>query len=149
MGQNGTENRGLDKDLFDIVREVYDNQSCHQTMGFKVTYLGKGIAGMKTILDPKFSTEGGRVHGGVIATLADSVMGAAAATLGYIYRTLDISLNYLAPVFVENELIAEGYVIHSGKTAPVVESNIFNNEGKLIAKSRATFFRDIKAPNLL
>jgi len=144
MTQSEVENRGLDKEVFDIVRNFYGRQRCHHTMGFEITYLGKGTAGLKMIPDTIFSTDGGRVHGGLIASLADTVMGAAAATTGLLYRTVEMKLNYLAPVFEEVDLIAEGYVVHPGKTLALVEANLFNNEGKLVARSMGTYFNDIK-----
>jgi len=145
MHQSEVENRGLDKDVFDFVRNVFERQYFQQTVGFKFTYLGKGLAGMKMIPDPIFSTGGGRVHGGLIAGLADTVMGVAAATTGQIYRTVEMKLNYLAPVFEEVDLTAEGYVVHPGKTIAVVEANLFNFEGKLVAKSMGTYIRDTKS----
>ncbi len=138
------ENRGLDKDLFDILLSAFERQNCHQTLGFKFTYLGKGTAGIKMVPSPQFSTGAGRVHGGVLAALADTVMGTAAATLGHVYRTAELKINYLAPVYEETEIIAEGHVIHPGKTLAVVEGDLFNRDGKLIAKSIGTFFRDKK-----
>lgn len=143
------ENKGLDQSIFHYVSTRYTAAVCHQTMGFILTYLGKGIAGMKMYPAPMFSTKGGRVHGGIIATLADTVMSAAAATTnGNIYRTVDISLNYFAPVFEVVELRADGYVVHPGNTIAVVEASLYNNEGKLIAKSRGTFIRDKKFASL-
>ena len=60
---------------------------------------------------------GGRIHGGTIATLADTVMGdAVICATGRYCRTMDINITYLAPVFEGNKLIAEGIVIHTGKT---------------------------------
>jgi len=145
MNKIEAENRGLDKDMFDLICNLWDIQTCHQTMGLKITYLGIGVAGMKKSPNSKFSTEGGRVHGGVIATLADTVMGAAASTInGQVYRTVDMNINYFAPAFEENELTAEGCVIHPGNTVAVVEGSLFNNDGKLIAKSRGTFIKDTK-----
>ncbi len=141
MLQIEAENRELEKEIFELVRQVYDNQQCHQTLGFGITYLGKGVAGMKMYPDPVYSTRGGRVHGGIIATLADTVMGAAAATLGQIYRTAELKINYVLPVFEELELVAEARVVHPGKTLAVVEANLFNSEGKLVSKSLGTYFR--------
>ena len=146
MSNIQAENKGLEQEVFDIICTVYDGQRCHETMGLKITYLGPGVAGMRIVPDPVFSTTGGRVHGGIIATALDSVMGAAAATLGHVYRTLDMSLNYVAPAFEETELRAEATVIHPGKTAAVIDGSLYNNEGKLVAKSRATFIRDTKIP---
>lgn len=144
MNNDKCENRGLDQTIFDLMRVAYEGQTCHQTMGLRVAYLGTGIAGIKMIPAPQYSTDGGRVHGGVIATLMDVGMGAAAATLGHIYRTLEMSVNYLVPAYEENELTAHGHVIHPGHTVAVVECSLYNQDGKLVAKSKGTYFRDNK-----
>jgi len=39
-------------------------------------------------LDPEYSSYAGRVNGGIIAALADNVMGMAGLTLGHIARTV-------------------------------------------------------------
>lgn len=145
MNKKKAENRGLDQDVFNLMCYLWDSQTCHRTMGLTIMYLGKGVAGMKKAPNAKFSTEGGRVHGGVLATLADTVMGVAASTInGQVYRTVDMNINYFAPAFEEHEITAEGYVIHPGNTIAVVEANLFDNERKLIANSRGTFIRDTK-----
>lgn len=69
-------------------------------------------------------------------------MGWAVGTLGQADQntvTADIMVNYFIPVFQENELIAEGYVVHAGRNSVVAEANLFSKE-KLVAKSRGTFF---------
>lgn len=146
MHSKGTENRGLDPELFAVICQAYNEQPFHQTFGFEISYLGKGLAGMKMITDLKFSTQGDRVHGGAIASIADTVMSLAAATAGYLYRTAEMKLNFIAPVYAQTELRAEARVVHPGKTLAVVEAEYYNHEGKLAAKSLGTFFRDIKSP---
>lgn len=140
------ENRGINEELFELIRNAYDNQPCHQSMGIKVTYLGKGSAGLTMTPNPILSTGGGRIHGGVIATMVDVAMGAAAATMGRLYRTAELKLNYIAPAFETDLLTAEGRVIHPGKTLAVTEANLFNGAGKLVAKGMGTFFSDNKMP---
>jgi acyl-CoA thioesterase len=151
MNKTEAENKGLDKGFFDLLLTLWDTQACHQTMGLKITYLGTGVAGIKKFPNSNFATDGGRVHGGVIATLADTVMGAAAATIGdqRIYRTVEMKLNYLAPIFENVILTAEAHVVHPGKTLAVVEANLFNNEGKLVTRSMGTYFNDIKSKKLI
>lgn len=146
MQNRETENRGLAPEIFAIICQAYNEQPFHQTFGFQISYLGKGLAGMTMITDLKFSTRGGRVHGGAIASIADTVMSLAAATAGYLYRTAEMKLNFIAPVYTQTELRAEARVVHPGKTLAVVEAEYYNHEGRLAAKSLGTFFRDAKAP---
>jgi uncharacterized protein (TIGR00369 family) len=140
------ENRGINEELFEVICSAWDSQPCHQSMGIKVTYLGKGIAGLTMTPTPNFSTGGGRIHGGIIATMIDVAMGAAAATLGRVYRTAELKLNYIAPAFETELLVVEGRIIHPGKTLAVIEATLLNGEGKLLAKGMGTFFSDNKIP---
>ncbi len=140
------ENRGLDQEIFELLCDQYHRQPCHQAMGFEVTYLGKGIAGLRMVTDLRYTTKGERVHGGAIASIADTVMSLAASTCGHIYRTAEMKLNYIAPVYARTELNAEARVVHPGKTLAVVEAEFHNSEGKLIGKSMGTFFRDPRTP---
>lgn len=145
MGIKDVENRGLDPDYFEVMCEGFEKSPFSKALNIQIIYLGKGAAGIKMIPEPKYSTRGQRVHGGIIATLADTAMGLASTTSGSFCRTVDINLNYLAPVYEGAEMTAEGYVIQAGKTITVVESSLFNNEGKLIAKGRGTFIVDKKS----
>lgn len=142
--EQDADNRGIDQNLFEIISNGWDSQLCHKSMGLRVTYLGQNSAGMSMVPNPELTTGKGRLHGGVIATMADAVMGAAAATMGHVYRTAEMKLNYIAPAFDNAELLAEAHVIHPGKTIAVVEGSLFNTEGKLVAKSMGTYFRDNK-----
>ncbi len=142
MNQLEAENRGIDKDLFNILHDRYNSLFCYQSMGIKLMYLDQQAAGMKMIPNVSLSTTGGRVHGGVISILADAVMGSAGATMGHIYRTAEMKLNYTAPVFDSDELTAEARVVHAGNTLTVIEGSISNQDGKLMAKSLGTFFKD-------
>lgn len=140
------ENRGINEELFEVICSAYDSQPCHQSMGIKVSYLGKGTAGLTMTPNPNLSTGGGRLHGGIIATMVDVAMGAAAATMGRLYRTAELKLNYIAPAFETDLLIVEGRVIHPGKTLAVTEANLYNGEGKIVAVGIGTFFSDHKIP---
>lgn len=144
--ENNVENRGLDQEFFNyLCNEYQDLHPMTKTLGIKTVYMGKGTVGLRMIPGPQYSSVNGRVHGGIISTLADTAMGRAAATAtGWVCRTVEMNLNYLAPAFEETEILAEGYVIHAGKTIIVVESNVFNNEGRLMANSRGTYIRDRK-----
>jgi uncharacterized domain 1 len=142
MDQTEAENRGIDQALFNSLNNRYKNLFCYETMGIKLMYLDQQAAGMKMIPNIRLSTTGGRIHGGIISVLTDAVMGAAGATMGNIYRTVEMKLNYMAPVFDCDVLIAKARVIHAGNTYTVIEGDIYNQEGKLTVKSLGTYVRD-------
>lgn len=146
MNITDVENKGLDKTFFHSACNALAEHPFFETMGLELLYLGDGIASAKIRPESRYSSVGGRVHGGMISFLADNVMGIAAITSsGRLCRTVEMSMNYLAPVFEEKELIAEGYVIHPGKTVTVAECKVSNDEGKLIAKCKGTFIVDTKS----
>ncbi len=144
MGKILPENRGINKALFNAICSTSEGSPFWETMGFQLIYLAEGKSGIRMSAQPKFSSILRRLPGGILATLADSAMSLAYSTLGGSCRTVDISLNFLAPVPEETGIIAEGYVVNAGKTLIISEGSIFNDQGRLIARSRGTFIRDSK-----
>ena len=85
----------------------------------------------------------GSVHGGVAATLLDSAMGAAVhSTLpqGSAYATLEVKFNLVRAITAETgRVVAEGKVIHAGKTVATVEASLRSAaDGKLLAHGTST-----------
>jgi uncharacterized protein (TIGR00369 family) len=139
MNTTEIENRGMDERLFATLCSRYQKSPVYNELGIRLLYLGRGAAGYEIDVEHCYTTVNGRLHGGIIATMADSAMGWACLSLGRAAVTVDMNLNYFKPVFQETRLRAEGYVIREGKTLVVTEANLFNNE-KLVAKSMGTFF---------
>lgn len=83
----------------------------------------------------------GRLHGGVLFSLADHASGwAAYSTLEAHERaaTLEMKINYIAAVHDE-DCIAVARVVHRGRTSIVIEAEINTAAGRLVAKTLATF----------
>ncbi|MDR3529546.1 MAG: PaaI family thioesterase [Rhodopila sp.] len=84
----------------------------------------------------------GVMHGGVLATLLDSVMGCAVhSTLpkGRAYTTLEIKVNYVRAVTNDSgELSAEGKVVHGGRRSAVAEAKVTDGKGRLCATASTT-----------
>lgn len=144
MSKNEVQNQGINKALFTAICHTCAGSPIWQEMGFELIYLAEGKAAIRMPAQPRFSTLVRRLHGGIMATLADTAMGVAYSTLGGSCRTVDFSINYFAPVPEETDLMAEGYVVNQGKTLIISEASIINPGGKLLARSRGTFIRDAK-----
>ena len=134
------ENKGIDDGLFNKLVAVFEKSPSLNTLGITLLYLGHGTVGMRMTARQEYTTVMRRLHGGLIATLADTAMGWAVLSLGRPCVTVDMTLNYFAPVFETTELTAKGYVIHDGKNTVITEAELFVNNEKLVAKSRGTFF---------
>jgi uncharacterized protein (TIGR00369 family) len=95
----------------------------------------------------------GSVHGGIIATVLDSVMAAAVQTklpVGRAYTTLEIKVNYLRGVNRETgPMTAVGSVIHLGRRTAMAEASLSDAGGKLYAQASTTcLLFDVPGPSV-
>ena len=84
----------------------------------------------------------GTIHGGVICTLLDTVVGCAVHTTlpaGQAYTSLDLNVSYLRPVqAASGPLTATGRVVRPGSKAAFAEGTIHDASGKLVATATST-----------
>ena len=84
----------------------------------------------------------GTVHGGVHATLLDSVMGCAVHTLlppGVSYTTLELKVNYVRAIDEDTgPVTARGSVIHLGGRIATAEGRLETGAGDLVAHATTT-----------
>jgi len=82
------------------------------------------------------------VHGGIVATLLDSVMGCAVhSTLprGRGYTTLEIKVNYVRTITAATGRVrAEGTSIHVGRRTATAEGRLVDAAGRLYAHATTT-----------
>ena len=109
-------------------------------IGISIDDFSEGRVTCSVALRDHHLNNGGRVHGGVLTSLADTAAGAAVRTVrpeGKLTATTDLSISFLRPP-VGNQLVAVAEVLHAGKRLFRVEIEIFCLE-KLVAKTNATF----------
>lgn len=82
-------------------------------------------------------------HGGTIATLMDAALGVAAlgavCEAGKVVSTVEMSIHFLAPALLNDELTGTAEIISQGNRLLVAEGKIKNQEGKIIASGSGTF----------
>ena len=114
----------------------------YRLLGMEAMEARNGRARVKLPFKEDLTHPGKIVHGGAIASVADSALALALLSLTFpknFVTTVEMKLNYLAPVD-RGEMIAEGRVVKKGKTFSLVEVEVTSDEGKLIAKGLATFY---------
>lgn len=82
----------------------------------------------------------GTLHGGVLCDLADFAMGMAyesALTVDESFTTLELKINYLKPVW-NAHLQATAHVVRRGRTVGMVECDITDQTGALVARASST-----------
>ncbi|MBV8490989.1 MAG: PaaI family thioesterase [Candidatus Eremiobacteraeota bacterium] len=91
---------------------------------------------------PWMSNPTGVVHGGMPATLLDTVLTLAVVSTmppGKLCQTVHLTVHYVRPIFPNGERIrAEGLAVHVGTTMATSEARAFNHLGKLVAHATAT-----------
>ena len=84
----------------------------------------------------------GTVHGGMIATLLDSVMGCAVHSMlpaGQGYTTLEFKVNFMRPVGDRTGVVtAAGHAVHVGRQSAVAEARLLDAAGKLDTTASTT-----------
>jgi len=82
-----------------------------------------------------------RVHGGIISTILDEIMGwAAIYLLKKFVLTKSMTIDFIKPVFIGNKIKIEGKVLgFKGKREVSMGGFIYDEGGDLCAKSKGTF----------
>lgn len=110
-------------------------------LGLSLESLERGRVVFTMRVKPRHKQVHGVVHGGVLATLADTVAAIAAFTTvpkGTEIATVELKINFLEPV-ADGRIKAEGRVLRTGRNFVVTECEIFNEGGSLAAKALLTF----------
>jgi acyl-coenzyme A thioesterase 13 len=88
----------------------------------------------------------GTLHGGMIAVIADEMIGATIATLNLqnVYVSVNLNTDFLHPALLGETIRAKAEVVRRGKNIIHTECKIFNSKDKLVAKASAN---NIKTSN--
>lgn len=123
------------------IRERLRRQFFMKLIGFDLTDIQPGLVRGELEVGEKHMQQNYFVHGGVMATCADIVMGFAAYSLlppGFGVVTVDLQVSYLHPGIGER-LRAEGKVTKAGRNVSFCEGSIFMlNKGNWVRTNRAT-----------
>ncbi|MFC6153183.1 PaaI family thioesterase [Nocardioides yefusunii] len=111
-------------------------------LGMEIDAIEPGRFEASVVTRPDFANPLGDVHGGVCATLLDSVMGCAVHTTlgpGEGYSTLEIKVNYTRTVPVAGvRLTGVGTTVHVGGRTATAQGEVRDDEGRLVAHATTT-----------
>jgi acyl-CoA thioesterase len=114
-----------------------------QLMNQTLVTLGDGHAIVECLPEAKFENSMGRMHGGFVATLIDTVMGCAVHSKvpdGTSFGTIDMNVKFVRKVEIATGLlVATAQVVHAGRTMLTVEAKVADKAGKLYAHGSGSF----------
>lgn len=111
-----------------------------QLIGMTVISVVPGESHLEMDAGPQHFNPMGTLHGGVLCDLADLAMGAAYASVldpGETFTTLELKINFLRPIW-KDKLHAVAKVVNRGRTIGMVECDVTDSKGRLVAKSSST-----------
>jgi uncharacterized protein (TIGR00369 family) len=110
--------------------------------GFQIIRVEPGDVEFTAEPDESAYNPVGVVHGGLVCTLLDSVIGCAVQTTlpaGTSWTSLEIKVNYLRPIHATSgELRAHGWVTRPGQRAAFAEGDVRDSAGKLLATASSS-----------
>jgi uncharacterized protein (TIGR00369 family) len=112
------------------------------TTGIRAVEFGDGRAVFELTPAEWHYNPMGSVHGGILATLADSALGCAVHTklpAGTGYTTVEVKINFTRRVTVESgRVVCEGTVVTMGRRLATSEARITDAAGRIVAHASST-----------
>ncbi len=123
-----------------VVRSGGQSAPISKTLGFRLTQIEAGSATVELDADERLWNPMGTLHGGILCDIADAAMGlayAAALNDDESFTTVELKINYLRP-FKEGHLKAVAKTVHCGRTVGLMDCDVYDDRGKVIARSSST-----------
>jgi len=131
-------------DFKNTILEKLNQPSFLNYVGFIFTNIAEGKIEGELVLEDYHKQSQGFMHGGLTATLADTVAGYAAVTLipkDHHVVTVELKISYFYPG-LGPKIMARGWVLKQGKKLNFCEAEVFSikeeEEPLLIAKASVT-----------
>ncbi|MHB1005425.1 MAG: PaaI family thioesterase [Chloroflexota bacterium] len=125
----------------EAARERITGSPIYKYLDLHLDEMGEGHSRLRLQVRDEFRQIYGAVHGGIIATVADSCIGTALISLIDETEkavTVDLRVNYIAPL-LSGELVGEGRIVHKGRTLAFGEAELRDGDGRLVATASATY----------
>jgi len=113
----------------------------YKHLGLRLTKLGYGESEMKVMVTRGLTQDARVAHGGVAASLIDSVVGLAVCTMlgrQELITTVEMKVNFIGPA-KPGLLTATGKIIQKGKRIAVGDAEVRDSKKRLVAKGLVTY----------
>ena len=133
----------MPKSTFAHLKHSYENKPVQRYCGMEVLHAEMGRATMRLPFSERIVNLAGTVEGGVLAILVDSVCSIAfeyGLEVHEVAITVDLRLDYIAPLTPGHAALAKGRVVHRGRTIGRCVADITEEtSGKLLATGLTVF----------
>ena len=125
------------------VREAFEQIPFARLLGMELGELRRGAATLHLEAREELKRNRGILHGGVVASLADTAAAFAALTLseqGQATTTVDLTVHYLRPL-AAGRATARARVLRAGKRILVISVDVLDESQALAATALTSFIR--------
>lgn len=123
------------------LRELLDRSAFHAWVGISVVSASAGDVVVAIDARPDHVNLQGLIHGGLLATLADTAMGLAVRTRvepGHRHVTIELGMHYLR-AGKPGRIEARGRAIRIGRETAYTEADVSDASGELLARAHGTY----------
>ncbi len=124
-----------------LIIDYISQNNFGRLLGMNFTILSPGHVAYSICINQSHLATPVAVHGGVVASLLDATVGVGALSAvceeGKVVSTVELSISYLSPAFLNDELIATSELVKIGKRLIFMEAKVVNQNGLLMAKATA------------
>lgn len=116
------------------------NAPIEEFLGLELESTEGGARG-RVAVTPQLFSRAGRMHGGLVFTAMDVVMGQAtrdAVGRDKLIGTIDISIRFIRTV-ANGELLIDAVVVHPGRKVVQLSAEARDSDGKLVATATGAF----------
>ncbi|MDI6755742.1 MAG: PaaI family thioesterase [Thermodesulfobacteriota bacterium] len=123
------------------LRRTVESAPYYQLLQITLEQIDEGFAQFRMPFRKELTHPYGIVHGGAIASLADTAVAFALMTMiqpGERVPTVEFKINFFSSVH-NGEMIGEARIVNKGRSLVMADMEVKNKDGKLIAKGLATY----------
>ena len=130
-----------DQGALEALRRHVEESAFHAWAGFELVSVEVGVVEVALEVAPHHLNPAGILHGGMIATLADTAIGLAirsALPPDQTHRTAQLNVHFLSKV-EGGRVRALGRTVRVGGRMAYGEGDVVDEEGELVARASGTF----------
>ena len=134
-GDEEMKTQGEHEILLEKIREIANSSPFYRHVQMEVTEFTEHGCVMTMLSETQHTNLYGNTHGGAIASIADSTCGISLAKVlkpDEYAMTQHLAVSYLRPA-PRGLLRAEGRLISRGRNSAVLEADVFNEAGEIVA----------------
>jgi acyl-CoA thioesterase len=124
-----------------VVEKMMKDDLFSQWLEIKVLEIKEGYSKIKMTIRKEMVNGFGIAHGGIAFSLADSAFAFACNNRNNLSVALDTAINFVKPVHVGDQLIAEAKEVHNGRSTGLYHISITNQANHVVAFFKGTCFR--------